>query len=251
MNSSAPETRVFFLFLFILFAASATSRAQKESPSLTDRQKAIVKSIYSKAIEVPDEFINGREYEPYYRASVFKPLLLPEKKKSVTLLTLTRKYDNLNLQYDTFLDELFYTDTSRMINSMYPLIALNKDVARGFNFHCEDDTLYFTRFNEGMGLNDGYYEVAYKGSITYLIRHRSVYFTRDAVPNYRYSPVNLLSRGDEFRVVKSRRDLLKFLNYRSGKIRDYLHRNRIKVRKITKDQMIKILSLYASDAENR
>lgn len=247
MNLSAAETKSSFVLLLILIASSLNLQAQKKSGDLADQQKATIKNIYSEEIEVPDEFINGKEYEPYYRTSVFKPLLLPEKKKSVTLFTATRQYDNLNLQYDTFLDELFYTDTSRMINSMFPLIALNKDVARGFNFYCSDDTLNFTYLDSTPGLEEGYYEVAYTGRFTYLVKHRSTFFTRDAVSNYRYSPVNLLSKGNGFVVIKTRRDLLKFLDDRSGKVKEYIHINRIKVRKSTKDQMIRMLTLAIND----
>lgn len=251
MNSLHSETKPFIVFLFLLFGSPAILTAQKAPVSPIEQQKAIIRKIYSESIEVPDEFINGKEYEPYYRASVFKPLLFPEKKKSVTLLTTTRKYDGLNLQYDTFLDELFYTDTSRMINSMYPLVALNKDIGQGFIFFFTDDTMYFTYHNQGNGLSEGYYETAFKGNITYLIRHRSSYFTREAVPNYRYSPVNMLSTANGFVVIQKKRDLLKFLDDRSGKIKEYLHRNRIKVRKITKDQMIRVLNLSGNLAANR
>jgi len=49
----------------------------------------------------------------------------------------------MTLQYDTFLDEVIYTDTSRTINYMFPQIALNKDIVEGFNLYLENDSLIF------------------------------------------------------------------------------------------------------------
>src|SRR5664280_3157013 len=101
--------------------------------SLTNRQISYIKSSYSEKIESRGEFINGKEYESYYGRSIYKPLLFPDKKRNSTLFTHTRRYSNMTLQYDTFLDEVIYTDTSRTINYRFPQIALNKDIVEGFN----------------------------------------------------------------------------------------------------------------------
>ena len=58
----------------------------------------------------------------------------------------SRRYNNLILQYDTFLDEVVYTDTSRTMNYRFPEIALNKDIVEGFNLYFEDDSLHFQIF---------------------------------------------------------------------------------------------------------
>ena len=180
------------LFLLILLPLVLPSRGQNgnllnnnsinnlenSNPgSLTNRQISYLKNSYSEKIESRGEFINGKEYESYYGRSIYKPLLFPDKKRNSALFTRTRRYSNITLQYDTFLDEVIYTDTSRTINYRFPQIALNKEIVEGFNLYLENDSLIFRNFrlaeSSMCNLKEGFYEIAYVGKSKYVIKHIS------------------------------------------------------------------------------
>jgi hypothetical protein len=218
--------------------------------SLTDRQAEYIRKSYSARVEAPKEMINGKEYISYYTRSQSKPLLFVDKKRTASVFTLSRKYNNLILQYDTFLDELIYTDTSRTLNYRFPEIALNKDIVQGFSLYFENDSLLFTYFRQPgctkMNLKEGFYEIAYKGKSNYIIRHTSSYYFKEGRNEYKYSPENYISSGDVFYRIRSRADLLKLFGVKSGEVKKFLHSNRIKIRQSGKSEFISIVKFYDS-----
>lgn len=254
-----------FPFLLLLFPVTLTIHAQNGNllnvnslkgsdktniNPINDRQIEFIHDVYSKRVEVPKEIINGKEYESYYTRSQSKPLLFGNKKRTATIITPTRRYINLTLQYDTFLDEVVYTDTSRTINYMFPQIALNKDIVDGFNLYFDDDSLIFRYFGlpecSRNNLKEGYYEVAYIGKSRYVIKHASSYYVREGLNEYKYVPENYLSVGDVFYRVKNKKDLLKLFGEKSPEIKKYLHQARIRIRQADKNQFISILKYYDS-----
>jgi hypothetical protein len=231
-------------------AQSGNSEIDASLNSIINKQTEYTKRIYSDAIEAPSELVNGKEYEIYYARSKVKPLLFPEKVRTASLITKTRRYTNLTLQYDTYLDEVVYTDTSRTINLRFPLIALNKNTIEGFNLYFRDDSMIFRMFRlpecamENLG--EGFYEVAYEDKSRYLIKHASTFYVREALKNYKYSPKKYISTGKNFVKIKSARSLVNLVGDKSDDVREFLHSSGIKVRKADKDQIISVLKYYDS-----
>jgi hypothetical protein len=220
------------------------------SSSLTDRQIQYIKNTYSAKIEVPNEIINGKEYESYYRQSKSKPLLFPDKPRRATLFTKTREYKNLSLEYDTYLDEVIYTDKSRTLNDRFPQIALNKDIANGFNLYFTDDSLIFRffRFPECSKLNlkEGFYEIAYQGISKFVIKHESSYYQRDGMNEYKYYHEYYISTGNVYYQIKGRRSLLKLFGDKSAVMKKFMHESRIRLNQADRNQYVDILKHYDS-----
>jgi len=218
--------------------------------SLIDRQIEYIQRSYSSRVEASKEIINGKEYLSYYTRSQSKPLLFVNKKRSATVFTRSRKYINLILQYDTFLDEVVYTDTSRTLNYRFPEIALNKDIVQGFNLYFEDDSLQFRYFRRPeclkKNLTEGFYEVVYQGKSNYIIRHTSSYYVREGRNEYKYSPENYISVGDVFYRVKTKANLLKLFGGKSGEVKKYLHSNRVRIKQAGKNEFVSIIKFYDS-----
>ena len=254
-----------FLFQLLLLPVTFTSMGQKGNllnvnslngsrginiESFNDRQTEYIKRLYYARIEAPKELINGKEYEPYYTRSKIKPLLFPDKKRTATIFTTTRRYNNLTLDYDTFLDEVIFTDISRTINFRFPQIALNKDIVDGFNLYFEDDSLIFRYFRlpecAEKNLKEGFYEIAYQGKSQYVIKHKSSFYVREGLNAYKYSPENYFSVGDVFYQVRNKRSLLKLFGEKSGNVKRYLHVSRIRIRQADKYQFISVLKFYDS-----
>lgn len=234
----------------LLNVNSLNSSGDKSAQSVTDRQIGYIRKIYSEKVETPKEFINGKEYESYYTRSKSKPLLYPEKKRTATIFTTTRRYSNLTLQYDTFLDEVIYTDASRTINYRFPQIALNKDIVDGFNLYFDDDSLIFKYYRQPEcaknNLQEGFYEIAYTGKSRLFIKHTSSFYVREGLNEYKYSEDKYLSTGDVFFRIKTKGDLLKLLVDKSVEMKKYLHLTRIRIRQADKNQFVEILKYYDS-----
>jgi hypothetical protein len=229
---------------------SLSSSGNIKAKSLSDAQIWYIQNSYSEKVQVPKDLINGKEYESYYTRSKSKPLLYIDKKRTATVFTPTRQYNNLTLQYDTFLDEVIYTDTSRTINYRFPEIALNKDIVDGFNLYFADDSLIFRYFKPPEctknNLKEGYYEVGYLGKSRYVIKHESSFYVREGLNEYKYVPENYISVGDVFYRVKNRSGLLKLFGDKSGEMKKYLHQSRIRIRQAGKYQFVSILKYYDS-----
>jgi hypothetical protein len=217
---------------------------------LIDQQTKYIQNLYSEKVEAPKEIINGKEYESYYPRSKAKPLLFADKRRTATVFTRTRRYGNLTLQYDTFLDEVIYTDTSRTINYRFPQIALNKDIVDGFNLYFEDDSLKFRNLRlpecANVNLKEGFYEIAYKGKSEFVIKHASSFYVREGLNEYKYAPENYFSVGDVFHRVKDKRSFLKLFGEKYGAVKKYIHLNRIRIRQADKNQFVRILKFYDS-----
>ncbi len=256
-------TRLIFPILLLCLSGTAISQnsnllnnnsthsgGNSDISSLIDRQIKYIKSEYSEKIEAPKEFINGKEYESYYVRSIHKPLLFPTKRRTASIITRSRKYDNLTLQYDTFLDEVIYTDITRTIDYTFQQIALNDDIIEGFNLYFDDDTMFFKYFRypqcSDVNLKEGFYEIAYEGKSKYVIKHLSSYYVKDDMNEYEYAPENYFSVGGPFYRVKNKRNLLKLFGGKSGEIKKYLHASHIRIRQADKQQFASILKFYDS-----
>jgi hypothetical protein len=218
--------------------------------TIIDRQIQYIKSTYSAKIEVPNELINGKEYESYYRRSQSKPLLFPDKSRTATLFTRTRQYKKLYLQYDTFYDEVIYTDKGRTVNERFPQIALNKDIVDGFNLYFEDDSLIFRFFNlaecSKLNLKEGFYEIAYQGKSKFVIKHKSSFYQKEGLNEYNYFHEYYVSTGDVFYKIKNKKSLLKLFGEKSGVMKKYLHESRFRMGQADRNQFVDILKHFDS-----
>jgi hypothetical protein len=233
-----------------LLKINNNNKGNSESISLTERETEYIKDYYSERIEAPMELINGKEYEPYYLRSKSKPLLFPDRKRTATIVTKTRQYINITIDYDTYLDEVVFTDISKNINFRFPQIALNKDIVDAFWLYFEYDSLYFKNFREvdcsGLNIKEGFYEIAYNGKSRYIIRHSSSFYTKEGLNEYKYSPENYFSVGGAYYEIKNKRTLLRLFGEESDKVKKYIRASRIRVNKADKDQFISILRFYDS-----
>jgi hypothetical protein len=253
--------RILFISLFFVFTKmlSAQNIARESNSTLNypsvngitaliERQTEFLRASYSRKNEPPEKLINGTEYESYYSRSKVKPLLFPDKPRTASAITKTRRFNNLILQYDTFLDEVIYTDTSKMLNFRYPQIALNKNIIDGFNLYFKDDSLIF-RYLRKPGYSDkklkeGFYEIAYEGASRFVIKHESSFYEREGLVNYKYSPVNYISVGHAFYPVKNRKNLLRLMDDKSKEIKKYIHASGIRIGQASRNQIVMILKYY-------
>ena len=136
-----------------------------------------------------------------YRSN-FKPILFIDKKHSSSITLKGKEYNDIDLNYDTYLDEVIYIDSTRAFIYMPFEVALNKDNVDCFKFYYINDTITFKYFsNEAspdFNLQDGFYEVVYDGECKYLVRHKSTTFESNGIKEYLYTSVGYVKVGNGF-----------------------------------------------------
>jgi hypothetical protein len=249
-----------FIFLFQLNLAGqaysgikvdpATVPGIKENRQASEYKINDIRNLYYASVSSPYEFINGKEYVHYYYRGKTTPMLFSGQSFQSSLYFGNRKYDNIKLQYDTFLDQVVYTDTSKMVNSHYSMISLSNDYIEGFSIIHNNETMNFRYLKFPADAKnyppDGFYELAYDGPSTLIIRHRSVQYNKDAINEYEYSPENWVWLGGSFRKVGKTKDFVLMFGQNTDAVKRFIHENRIKIRKAPKQNITNILKYYDS-----
>ena len=211
-------------------------------------QEEYLSSLYNFETGGSGRLVNGRDYFQYYAGSKLKPILFSGRESRGSVTFSSGILRNVILEYDTFLDEVIYTDSTRYADYPYCKIALNKSSLSGFNLVFGSDTMVFEYFKPGDGktynLKEGFYELVYEGKSRYLVKHQSSLVETNGRRDYYYKPVAFLMRGDRYIRVRSFRNLLRLLTAESGDLKKYIHRKRIKAGEAGKRQIIDILEFY-------
>jgi hypothetical protein len=209
-----------------------------------------IKSLYYSSFSHTNEIIYGRECFPYSFVSLTTPLLFSGTSLSTTLYLNNRKYSNVLLQYDTYLDELIYRDTSKIINSEFPRITLNKDLVQGFSFYSDGEFLNFKHLtfppDKESDPGDGYYEIGYDGPSMFIIKHTSTQYTNYALTEYKYFTIRYILLDGKYIRVTNMKDFLPYFGAYSQEIKEFMQRTRMKPRKVNKTQIAEILKFYDS-----
>ena len=248
----------YLIIIFALFSASLadaqqflTSSEYNENDSLKSvsaHQIDYLNRLYNQRIDNSNEMINGKEYIPYYYRSENKPLLFIEKMKSGSFVMKGKKFENLMLDYDTYLDEVIYSDVTKFFGGKSLRIALNKEQVESFNLYFENDSLtfrYFT-FMEGAKFNlpEGFYEEVYDGMSKYIIKHQSSVTKEKSLNLYLYSTAGYVMVGENFSRLQSKRGFINLFGVKSAEIKKFMHSNRIHVRKEDKNKIASVLKYY-------
>jgi hypothetical protein len=252
-------SRTLFLLLLLLFPLRGFSQ-EKVPGTATDRQdmlaqaeqsqKEFLHGFYSLMIGTSHEVVNGSTYYPYHYRSKYKPLLFYGKERTASIIMNGRKFDNIILQYDTFTDEVVFSEIENAYNKSLYQISLNKDIIKSFSLFFKDDTLNFRNMASeefpGRDLPAGFYEVAYDGPSKYIIRHRSVVHGRNGIDEYFYSPAGYVKIGKEYSKLRSNRQFIKSCGTRSLQMKEIIDRNNIKIGKADRNRIIGLLIKFDS-----
>jgi hypothetical protein len=236
----------------------ALTNSFSESPDykiISGQQKRYMDSLYVRRVNISDELINGREYVPYYFKSKVKPLLSEEKKRSGSLVFNGRRYDNLFLEYDTYRDQLIYSDSTKLMNDKVFKIALNKDPVDEFSLIFSDDSMifrYFTPIKERtFNLPAGFYEVVYDGKAKCIIKHQSFLVEKDGLYEYRYSPVEYVRVESSFSRVKSGKGFIKLFGNESDEVRKFMRTNKVHFHRAGKEEIATVMRYYDTLISNK
>jgi hypothetical protein len=230
--------------------SSADLYGRNDFKTILDYQTDYLSKFYFQNVDNVDELVNGKDYIPYYFRSKYKPVLFNDRKHTSSLTLKGRRYENLMLEYDTFKDELIYSDSLKFIDNKVFMVSLNKDPIDAFCFNYGSDSLLFRFFSHeedaDFNLTDGFYEVAYEGKSRFLIRHRSYLLVKEGNDEYMYSPVDYIMVGDSYTKITNKRVFIKLFGERSGEIKKYIRSNKVNIRKANKNEIVAVLRYFDS-----
>jgi hypothetical protein len=234
----------------ILVMISPESACQQNRRAF-DNDNRRLSDLYLEKTGSHREYIDGRDYFPYYFRSGTTTLLRPEEGRTASLTINGRTYEGLTLQYDTFADELIYTDDSLIYNNRVRQVSFDKYRVSSFDLFFRHDTLHFRYFSvnndTAFNLPEGFYEVAYYSMAKYLVRHASSeVVSMNKVESYIYKPVNYICVDDGFRGIESRKQFISLFGSNSEEINRFLRQKHIRIRKAGKKQITDVLKYYES-----
>jgi len=251
--------RFIFLLFFLLLSLYCSGQVIEQQIIYTNgdsnkkfesQQADYINKLYYQIVATPKDIINGKECLPYSFRHETTPYFHSRDKLNATLYANHRLYKNIKLQYDTYRDELIYTDPSRIINNEFPRIDLNKDIIDGFSLFVDGDSINFRHFrfpeNQSRKLENGFYEVVYEGKTLFIIKHRSLLYNKQGLDEYKYSPERYVFIGEKFYKIRNKKSLIQMAGDHSQEIKEFLHKSRIKVRRAEKDQIAEVLKYYDS-----
>lgn len=217
---------------------------------LEKEQLRYLDSLYVVESGCVRDFINGKDYQPYYFHSDNKPILFSDKERTASLICSGRVYDNLVLQYDTYLDQVIYFINSLGSDNILRMVALNRYTISKFVLYFDNDTLTFRFFSDeadpAFNLEDGFYELVYDGMCKYLVKHKSTNYELNGVDEYAYEPSGYVMVGDRFVRITSRKQFVNLFCNKSKEINQFMTEKRIKLRRADKHEISGILKFYES-----
>lgn len=206
-------------------------------------------SLYLAVTGMTHAYINGHEYYPYHYRSKYKPMLFHGKERTSSITVNDKQFDDLILQYDTYTDEVLFSEIENAHGKHLHQIAINREIIDQFTLFFRDDTLRFRYVGEqeaGSSLTPGFYEVAYEGPTVFLIRHRSVMHQRNGIDEYFWSPVRYIKTADGYQKISSNNKFIKLLGSGSAHMKRILSQRNVNLRKASKRQIIDVLKSYDS-----
>jgi len=248
-------------FALMLLSASFKVNSQLSLPvngsdgrellDMIERSQArYLDSLYDAKTGSARQFIYGREYVSYYTRAVNKPLLRPGEQRTASLLFRGRKFENIELHYDTYRDEVILVDDTLIFNNRKYQVALNNDLVSAFDLFFRYDTMEFRYFDKeafpGFNLQEGFYEVLYFNSCKCLVRHDASRYRYNAIEEYSYKPVCYVSVSNDFVPVTTKSRFIKMFGVHSDDIRHYIDRKKINIRKAEKGQIADLFRYYES-----
>lgn len=195
------------------------------------------------------EYIDGRDYFPYYYRSKTTPILRPGEERSASLTIHGRSYKGLALHYDTYTDEVIYTDDSLIYNNRVRQVSLNKCHVSRFDLCFRHDTLHFRYFpaesDTSFNLPEGFYEVVYEMKTRLLVRHvSSVHISPEKIADYIYRPVNYIQVGNSYAEVRSKKEFVSLFGDRAEEISRFIRQKHIRINRAEKKQIAEVLKYY-------
>lgn len=198
--------------------------------------------------QVPQEdnqlLYNGKIWKNLYYNIEGDEYLFSEDFLTATVTMNGKNFNNLNLRYDIYNDELIL-----MVNAATS-IQLNKEMVTAFTLEYNNTIYNFRKLSTtNQSAISGYINILYEGKTNLYLKYRKeiLYLAVD----HKYDEFNqlknlYLNRDSQYYKISGKRDFLKLLDDQKNKIREYVKSEKIKIKKNRPESFISVLKYYDS-----
>jgi len=240
-----------FLFFFCAFISETTLLYCQNNSRLNTCTQEELRLITEGKFGLDDLLYNGLEYHPEnIRASGNSNFEWDNSLNSL-LFVKGHAFKNANLIYDINLDQLILTKVQK--NYLGPKIILNSTYIDSF-YLGNNLFINLLRINKDYK-NKGYFEKIFAGNSMFLKKHKKRFVDSYDFhhPYGKFSPQTqycfLYNNGNLIK-VNSKKEFLGYYAIYKKKIRRFLHRNKIKYRKASNQELFKLM-IYCEEISNQ
>ncbi len=229
--------RVFIVIPLLLIGGISFSQTPLSFNNLTDSAK----QVYHEAAYHKYDYVNGREYKAYYNPLQTTPIL-EAMMSTGTIYHNGFEYPGLILGYDTNIDELI------AIPHMYTkYIQMNKSAVDSFLIKLKSKSYFFKNLTfKNNTLPNGYYEIAYKGRSTLIIKHTSVVLIDEGITTYTPKMLNYLIKDDKIYPITKKKDLLCLYEDHKKLIKKRIRQNLTSYKNLSSNQLTDLIRYIES-----
>lgn len=204
-----------FFIVLILIILSSTLHAQQVE-SYADKPDS-VKQLYYEYAYNEYGYLNGREYKAYYNPLQSSPIF-EEILSLGTIYSNGFEYSGLRLGYDMNRDELITMPDLHISSNLY--VQINKATVDSFRIKYQLNSYLFKNLTfKNSELPDGYYEIAYSGKSTLIIKHSTVVLVEEGITKYNHKMSSYLVDNEQIYPIKKKKDLLSHYEERKKEIK--------------------------------
>ncbi|HBC78383.1 MAG TPA: hypothetical protein DEO60_14010 [Bacteroidales bacterium] len=223
-------TSTFFLILFLSLSSESVNAS-----------KAFANSTEQDTVDI-HALLNGRIWLNHFSKVTGDQFFLTDKYITGSVTFNGRRFDNLNLKYDIYSDELLLSIES------HPVILLNKEMTDSFSLGFGNRSYHIINAGtDTMSALKGYVNLLYKGPSALYVKYKKIIQPQADEGKYDLfyqEHVVFLRKGSGIVPVNGKRKLFKLLGDKKKEIRDYLKKAGIKVSQKDPFTYIPVLQFY-------
>ncbi|MBI9033665.1 MAG: hypothetical protein JEZ03_04240 [Bacteroidales bacterium] len=240
----------------LIFILSITSGINSPLFSQIQSEGIMQKENYYDSIEqkygLDDMLINGEIYFPRHPMANGHAYMNHQNWQKGYIKIGPGLYDNLELKYDIETDQLILN--SKTTNKGSIKIILNESLVDEFQLGSHH--FINSRLLNITDAKSNYYELIYKGEFTFIKNHKIVFqnIYNNFNPYGKYSEPTAslyITENNQFSKISSKKAFLNYFKPHKKELRKFLRKNKIKYKKATNYQFIRLLkycdSIYNND----
>jgi hypothetical protein len=226
---------IVFIFFFVFFQTSLLSAV---TPHLSSSVKEI--SSVQDTVRENQVLYNGKIWRNLYYQVQEKQFLFSNEFLPGSLTISGKEFNNINLKYDIFKDELLTPVDNGII------LQLNKEMIDSFSLNFKNNIYRFIRLKEDSGPG-GYFKILYKGkSALYLKYYKKI--DKLAVEGqydmfYQYSKLFFVKDNMVYQIT-GKSDLLNAIADKKELMKTFIKKNKLNVSEKIPESFIPILRYF-------
>ncbi len=233
--------QIFIVFSLLIICALTYAQPLQPYINMTDSAK----QLYHQYAYNKYAFVNGREYLPYYNPTQTTPIL-EAMMSTGTIYYNGFKYSNLTLGYDSNLDELIAMP-KEYISNIPIYVQINKSKVDSFLIKFQSKSYFFKNLSfKNNELPDGYYEIAYKGKYTLMIKHTCLVTEEESVTTYNPNMLSYIVDNNKIYPIRKKKELLNLFEDHKKQIKKRIRQYQVSYIKLSNTQLANIIRYIES-----